>query len=588
MATGDERPDEPLTALDAQTSLILSGIPGVEAGLEDAAAWPPDWAEAGYFDYLYRERTVLVRDADVDRVRAIVRSLPVEHDNKLRGLSRLEFSDDETRSVEEACRAVDQALGEGVATPDHILSLCPATEPEEVPAADPPPDPGVSTGPGDGNGVRVAVLDSGWLPDAAAQHAWLAGVDGEQEDPIAGNPPRILPYAGHGTFVAGVVRTMAPGADVWVGKTFRQAGAAYESDLAAEVYEAVKAGVGVISLSFGTSSRRDNPLLGFDVLGERLRSYPGVVLVAAAGDHDSRRSFWPAAFPWAVSVGALSANWRSRASFSNFGTWVDVFAPGEWLVNAYATGDYLCTVPPNRGQWRHFDGMARWSGTAFSASLVAGLIAARMSKAGENGRTAAAVLLKAAQARAIPGIGPVLSTSEPVIETIMEPASEKSESSESHLDPMRPGSTRRIFVVHGHGQAEMLETVRVLERMTGLEVIVLREQPNAGRTILEKFEEYAAATAYAVVLLTADDAGRARSAEELTLRGRQNVIFELGFFFGRLGRNRVTVLQGEGVEEPSDINGLVYITLDSSGAWKLALARELQSAKIPVDYSRIP
>jgi predicted nucleotide-binding protein len=124
--------------------------------------------------------------------------------------------------------------------------------------------------------------------------------------------------------------------------------------------------------------------------------------------------------------------------------------------------------------------------------------------------------------------------------------------------------------------------------MTGLEVIVLREQPNAGRTILEKFEDSAAVTSYAVVLLTADDIGRASSANELQPRGRQNVIFELGFFFGRLGRDRVTVLQGEGVEQPSDIGGLVYTTLDSSGAWKLALARELESANISVNYSRIP
>jgi predicted nucleotide-binding protein len=145
-----------------------------------------------------------------------------------------------------------------------------------------------------------------------------------------------------------------------------------------------------------------------------------------------------------------------------------------------------------------------------------------------------------------------------------------------------------IFVVHGHARATLHEAVRVLERATGKEVIVLHEQANAGRTILEKFENYSAEVSFAVVLLTGDDEGGIRASSETRPRGRQNVIFELGFFFGKLGRQRVVVLLEEQVERPSDIAGLVYVSLDQSGAWKYQLARELEAAGIPVDHTRIP
>ena len=109
-----------------------------------------------------------------------------------------------------------------------------------------------------------------------------------------------------------------------------------------------------------------------------------------------------------LSVGALATDWRHRADFSNYGGWVDVYAPGEKLINAIGTGTYtyqIPPIPPGTGQ-ATFSGLAQWSGTSFSAPIVTGLIAARMTRCGESAREAAAALLAKARAQTIPGVGP--------------------------------------------------------------------------------------------------------------------------------------------------------------------------------------
>ncbi|HEV7240915.1 MAG TPA: nucleotide-binding protein [Thermoanaerobaculia bacterium] len=147
-----------------------------------------------------------------------------------------------------------------------------------------------------------------------------------------------------------------------------------------------------------------------------------------------------------------------------------------------------------------------------------------------------------------------------------------------------PGAAHatRIFIVHGHNHESRLETARLLEHL-GLHPIILQEQVNAGRTLIEKFEDSATASGFAVILLTPDDRGRPATARRSCQRARQNVIFELGYLIAKLGRSRVCALYVPGVELPSDLLGFAHVELDVAGAWKTALAKELQAAGVQIN-----
>ncbi len=147
-------------------------------------------------------------------------------------------------------------------------------------------------------------------------------------------------------------------------------------------------------------------------------------------------------------------------------------------------------------------------------------------------------------------------------------------------------ATKKVFVVHGHDERARDAVARFLSRLE-LEPIILHEQANRGRTIIEKFEDHADA-GFAVVLLTPDDIGAAEEDQgNLKPRARQNVILELGFFIGKLGREKVCALRAHDIETPSDFEGVVYIVLDELGAWKMALARELKAAGFDIDADRV-
>jgi subtilisin family serine protease len=400
-------------------------------------------AANGGIDFIHAERQLVVREEYLPQVLDVLQQPalagandpPPTVERVTRGVMLLRFASAADRTEGWVLRIVseiDSRLGGGIATPNHVLTVaqgemhpCPATEPLEV-------EDGIEPSPGvrrenSGAGVLIYIADTGLLADAEVDHPWLQGVSStttshpwrsgvmSDEDKLPAKKivngqqiQPIDPYDAHGTFVAGVARCIAPEAHIIVGNVFDTAGSALETDFVKKLDAALHHGVDIFHLSVASPTRNDHALVSLMGWMERLGEYKGIVCVVAAGNSHARRPCWPGAFPDAITVGALAADGHSRADFSNYGSWVDVYAPGRDLINAYASGVYTCHAAPFKGQERTFYGMAQWSGTSFSTPIVTGLIAARMSRTGENAQQAAGALLAEARAKAVPGVGPVL------------------------------------------------------------------------------------------------------------------------------------------------------------------------------------
>ena len=168
-----------------------------------------------------------------------------------------------------------------------------------------------------------------------------------------------------------------------------------------------------------------------------------------------------------------------------------------------------------------------------------------------------------------------------IILSAIDALTEKLEESEIDAAQENKGTSfgafdsKKVFVVHGHNETIKQTVARTLESI-GLTPIILAEQPDKGRTVIEKFEKEGNDVGFAVVLLTADDKGRKNRARTMQSRARQNVVFPMGYFMALLGRERVMLLLQEGVEEPSDLKGVVYTALDKDGAWRYKLVKELR------------
>lgn len=164
----------------------------------------------------------------------------------------------------------------------------------------------------------------------------------------------------------------------------------------------------------------------------------------------------------------------------------------------------------------------------------------------------------------------------------------------SRLELYEPTSTfsqslsNEIFIVHGRDDGTKETVARFVEQL-GLKATILHEQPNEGRTIIEKLEDCASRAGFAIVLLTPDDIGALKDnvEEGSKPRARQNVVFELAYFMGKLGRKRVCPLTKGEIEKPSDIDGIVYVTMEDADGWKLKLGQEMKNAGFPIDMNRI-
>jgi len=142
---------------------------------------------------------------------------------------------------------------------------------------------------------------------------------------------------------------------------------------------------------------------------------------------------------------------------------------------------------------------------------------------------------------------------------------------------------KKIFIVHGHDDAMKLAVESFLKQMK-LEPIILNNQVSRSQTVIEKLEANSD-VGFAVVLLSPCDKGCTKDSDDFKPRARQNVILELGYFIGYLGRKKVSVLKKSEVEEPSDFTGIIYTTFDAQGGWKFDLAKELTAAGYSVDLN---
>jgi subtilisin family serine protease len=231
-----------------------------------------------------------------------------------------------------------------------------------------------------GEGVTVAVVDGG-LPEGFQANDLLAAVVAEPQEPWRYDGSHLMTEPeGHGSFVAGVVRQVAPGAQVTLHAAVDTDGVTDEYRVAGAVALALEEGPDIINLSLGGTTRHDRSLLALGALGAASQGPNGPIVVAAAGNGASPRRFYPAAETWALGVGAarIDGPVPVRAGFSDYGAWVRYCANGVGIVSSFEHNSFSPDSDP--ADVLHFNGFAVWQGTSFAAPQIAGVLAGLLSE----------------------------------------------------------------------------------------------------------------------------------------------------------------------------------------------------------------
>jgi subtilisin family serine protease len=315
-------------------------------------------------------------------------------------------------------RDVLDGLADGdraVVSPMYGLMSCqavmPTDDPERAPQLPAPPPAARSLG----RRIRVAVIDTG-RAFAGGVNAVVAAMNAIQgvaagapalQAFLAENPdrdelvdPRTLPggalaaggarlawAAGHGQFVANLIKQVAPGVTIRHYGACSPMGFEREIEVAAAVIKAADDGANIINLSWCAFPLQHPqvhpPILIRHAVGYALDN--GVAVVAAAGNAGSPDPTYPAVYEGVLSVGGLDRSGQ-RAYWSNYGDWVDVWAQSEHLWAEYVAGEELEENDPDGHieSWKNRE-WASWSGTSFATALVSGQLAILMAATGQRG-----------------------------------------------------------------------------------------------------------------------------------------------------------------------------------------------------------